>query len=85
MLLYVYNMKFIKLNFRQTTDLYINDIKKVVCLSDSPQCLREFIPARFEQSMCVKCLIYHNLLEKHPLLDVSKINAKKIKIVTTDY
>ena len=78
-------MKFIKLNFRQTTALYINDVKKVTCLSDSPQCLREFIPTREEQYMCVKCLIHHNLLEKHPLLDVSKIEVKKVRIVLNEY
>lgn len=78
-------MKYIKLNFRQTTNLYINDIPKVTCFANSPQCLREFIPCRLNQIMCVKCLVHYELLDQFPLLDVSKIEVKKIKIVTTDY
>ena len=78
-------MKQVKLNFREITSLYINDIKKVQCTLNSPQCLLHFMPTREKQKMCVKCLIHYNLLEKHPLLDVSKLKHKKIKIVTTDY
>jgi hypothetical protein len=78
-------MKQTKLNFREITSLYINDIKKVKCSSNSPQCLLSFIPTREKQKMCVKCLIHLGILEKHPLLDVSKGNYKKIKIITTSY
>ena len=78
-------MKYIKLNFRQTTDLYINDIPKVKCFTDSPQCLREFIPCRVNQLMCTRCLIFHNLLNEHPLLDIKEMDVKKIRIVMTDY
>ena len=78
-------MKQIKLNFRKTTTVYINDIPKVKCLIDSPQCLIEYIPTRLDQKMCLKCLIHHNLLNKHPLLDVNQIICKKIKIDTTFY
>ena len=78
-------MKQVKLNFREITNLYINDIEKVKCSGNSPQCLLHFIPTREKQKMCVKCLIHFEILEKHPLLDVSKGNYKKIKIVTTNY
>ena len=78
-------MKQIKLNFREITSVYINDIEKVKCSVSSPQCLLSFIPTREKQKMCVKCLIHFDILEKHPLLDVSKCNYKKIKIVATDY
>ena len=73
-------MKYLKLNFRQITSIYINDIPKVKCLVDSPQCLLEFIPTRENQTMCVRCLVFKNILENYPLLDVQKVDCKKVII-----
>lgn len=78
-------MKLIKLNFRQTTDLYINDIQKVKCSFDSPQCLREFLPTRYSQIMCTRCLNFYGVIDQCPLVNIEEFKIKKIKIVTTDY
>jgi hypothetical protein len=78
-------MKQIKLNFRQTTDLTTNYNPRLKCKGKSPQCLLNYTKTRLKQKLCVKCLIHLGQLEKHPLLDVSKVKCEKVKIRTTDF
>lgn len=78
-------MKFIKLNFRQTTNNEINDIPKVPCFTDSPECLREYIPTRINQYMCVKCLLYYDLMYYHPLIQIKDLKCRKIIIQIEHY
>jgi hypothetical protein len=78
-------MKQIKLNFRQTTELIINHNPRLKCLGNSPQCNGSYTKTRHGQKVCVKCLIDMGELEKHPLLDVSKVKCKRVKIRTTDF
>lgn len=39
------------------------------CLShSSPECQLKFVAYRVEQTMCLKCLVYNNLLDAHPII-----------------
>lgn len=37
----------------------------------SPVCLLNFIQSRVEQTMCLRCLEHNDLLEAHPMIDLS--------------
>lgn len=74
-------MKLLKLNFRQTTNTYINDVPKVQCFGNSPRCLKTYIPTRNGQDLCVRCLQYYDPKCEYTLVDIKKVNYRKIKIV----
>lgn len=38
----------------------------------SPECQETFIVFRFEQTMCVKCLVYNDLLDAHPIIPIEE-------------
>lgn len=57
------------MEFRELLKLKPKGLAPVDCLSKvSPQCKETFIPARKEQTMCLKCLDYYGLLEAHPMI-----------------
>lgn len=74
-------MKLLKLNFRQTTNVYINDVQKVHCIGNSPQCLRIYVPTRKDQPLCVRCLQYYVPNWNFKLINIEDIKCEKIKIV----
>ena len=74
-------MKLIKLNFRETTSVYINDVKKVACYGNSPQCLKEYIPTRINQDFCVRCLSYYDPRGQYIHVRVKDIKCSKIRLV----
>ena len=56
-------------NFRKILKDKPMGIPAQPCMSQSsPQCLNNFIKAREEQSMCIKCLVFNDLLLAHPML-----------------
>lgn len=74
-------MKLLKLNFRQTTNTYINDVPKVQCLGNSPRCLRTYIPTRDDQPLCLRCLQYYVPNWDYKLTDIKDIKCERIKII----
>lgn len=74
-------MKLIRLNFRQTTNVYINDVPKVQCLGNSPRCLRTYIPTRIDQPLCVRCLQHYVPKWDYKVINIKDIDCPKIKIV----
>lgn len=74
-------MKFLKLNFRQTTSVYINDVPRLHCYGNSPLCLKTYLPTRLHQPVCLRCLEYFDPYGIYKRVDIKKLNYKKIKII----
>ena len=59
-------------NFREILKSKSKGIQVEQCRSQSsPQCRYTFIPARVGQTMCIKCLVENDLLEAHPVINLS--------------
>ena len=74
-------MKLLKLNFRQTTDTYINDVPKVQCLGNSPRCLGTYLPTRINQDFCLRCLEYYDPNGQYGHISLKDVKYTKVKIV----
>lgn len=74
-------MKLIKINFRKTTSVYINDVQKVTCYGDSPRCLKTYIPTRKNQDLCIQCLNYYDPKGVYEHIPEKELKYKKIKII----
>lgn len=74
-------MKLLKLNFRQTTNTYINDVPKVQCFGNSPRCLHVYLPTRVNQDFCLRCLEYYDPKGQYKITPIKDIKCDKIKIV----
>lgn len=74
-------MKLLKLNFRQTTDTYINDVPKVQCLGNSPRCLKTYLPTRINQDFCLRCLEHYDPKGHYTHINIKETHYTKIKII----
>lgn len=74
-------MKLLKLNFRQTTNTYINDVPKVQCFGNSPRCLGLYIPTRDNQDFCLRCLEYYDPKGQYTITPLKEIKCAKVKII----
>lgn len=74
-------MKLLKLNFRQTTNTYINDVPKVQCLGNSPRCLHVYLPTRVNQDFCLKCLEHYDPKGQYGHVNLKDVKYTKVKIV----
>lgn len=74
-------MKLLKLNFRQTTNTYINDVPKVQCFGNSPRCLHVYLPTRVNQDFCLKCLEHYDPKGQYGHVNLKDVKYTKVKIV----
>lgn len=79
-------MAMLKLNFRESKELYVKGLVPVSCTSASPDCLLLYIPTRKEQPMCVGCLRYHRVIHLFPLLPTVPVSrCVNVVRVVADY
>ena len=58
-----------KWGFREILKSEPKGIEVVLCNSNSsPQCMNKFIPVRKKQKMCLKCLVFNNLIDDKPVI-----------------
>lgn len=74
-------MKLLKLNFRQTTDTYINDVPRLHCYGNSPLCLKTYLPTRVNQDFCLRCLEYYDPKGQYRHVNLKDTKYTKVKIV----
>lgn len=74
-------MKLLKLNFRETTNTYINDVPKVQCFGNSPRCLHVYLPTRVNQDFCLKCLEHYDPKGQYGHVNLKDVKYTKVKIV----
>lgn len=65
-------VKYHGMDFREILKQKPKNLPVRKCRSkSSPICLLNFIQSRVEQTMCLRCLEHNDLLEAHPMIDLS--------------